>query len=31
MGTPVSLDYFQLAPFAFHGTIGTMPIRYLKK
>jgi arylsulfatase len=31
MGSPVSLDYFDQAPFAFNGTIGTTTIKYLKK
>ena len=31
LGSPVSLDYFDLAPFAFNGTIGTTTIKYLKK
>ena len=29
--SPVSLDYFDQAPFAFNGTIGTTKIAYLKK
>jgi arylsulfatase len=29
--SPVSLDYFDEAPFAFNGTIGTTKIAYLKK
>ena len=28
LGSPVSLDYFDLAPFAFNGTIGTTKIKY---
>jgi arylsulfatase len=31
LDSPVSLDYFDQAPFAFNGTIGTTNIRYLKK
>ena len=31
MGSPVSLDYFDQAPFAFNGAIGTTKISYLKK
>ena len=31
VGSPVSLDYFDKAPFAFNGTIGTTKISYLKK
>lgn len=27
----MSLDYFDQAPFAFNGTIGTTEIKYLKK
>ena len=29
--SPVSLDYFDQAPFPFNGTIGTTKISYLKK
>ena len=29
--SPVSLDYYDMAPFAFNGTIGTTKIMYLKK
>ena len=29
--SPVSLDYYELAPFPFNGTIGTTVIKYLKK
>ena len=29
--SPVSLDYFDQAPFAFNGTIGTTKIAYPKK
>ena len=29
--SPVSLDYFDQAPFAFNGTLGTTKIAYLKK
>lgn len=29
--SPVSLDYYEQAPFAFNGTIGTTRIEYLKK
>jgi arylsulfatase len=29
--SPVSLDYYDHAPFAFNGTIGTTKITYLKK
>ena len=31
LDSPVSLDYFDKAPFAFNGTIGTTKITYLKK
>jgi hypothetical protein len=31
LGSPVSLDYFDQAPFTFNGTIGTTTIKYLKK
>ncbi len=31
LNSPVSLDYFDKAPFAFNGTIGTTKITYLKK
>ena len=31
LDSPVSLDYFDLAPFPFNGTIGTTTIKYLKK
>ena len=31
LDSPVSLDYFDQAPFAFNGTIGTTNITYLKK
>jgi arylsulfatase A-like enzyme len=31
VGSPVSLDYFDKAPFAFNGTIGTTRISYLKE
>ena len=31
LDSPVSLDYFDQAPFAFNGTIGTTTISYLKK
>ena len=31
LDSPVSLDYFDQAPFAFNGTIGTTKIQYLKK
>ena len=31
LDSPVSLDYFDLAPFAFNGTIGATTIKYLKK
>ena len=31
LDSPVSLDYFDQAPFAFNGTIGTTKIIYLKK
>jgi len=27
----VSLDYYDQAPFAFNGTIGTTKVEYLKK
>ena len=31
LDSPVSLDYYDQAPFAFNGTIGTTKIAYLKK
>jgi arylsulfatase len=31
MGSPVSLEYFDQAPFRFNGAIGTTKIAYLKK
>jgi arylsulfatase len=31
LDSPVSLDYFDLAPFEFNGTIGATHIKYLKK
>ena len=31
LDSPVSLDYYDQAPFAFNGTIGTTKITYLKK
>ena len=31
LDSPVSLDYFDQAPFPFNGTIGTTKIKYLKK
>ncbi|MCF7962053.1 MAG: sulfatase-like hydrolase/transferase [Pirellula sp.] len=31
LDSPVSLDYFDQAPFAFNGTIGATKIKYLKK
>ena len=31
LDSPVSLDYYDQAPFAFNGTIGKTTIRYLKK
>ena len=31
LGSPVSLDYFDQAPFAFNGTIVTTKITYPKK
>lgn len=31
LDSSVSLDYFDQAPFAFNGTIGTTRIKYLKK
>jgi arylsulfatase A-like enzyme len=31
LGSPVSLDYFDLAPFKFNGTIGTTKISYPKR
>ena len=31
LDSPVSLDYFDQAPFAFNGTIGTTTIKYLRK
>jgi hypothetical protein len=29
LGSPVSLDYFDKAPFAFNGTINEVRVRYL--
>ncbi len=31
LGSPVSLDYFDQAPFKFNGTLGTTKIAYPKK
>ena len=31
LDSPVSLDYFDQAPFAFNGTIGRTTISYVKK
>ena len=31
MDSPVSLDYYDQAPFAWNGTIGTTKVTYLKK
>jgi arylsulfatase len=31
LDSPVSLDYFDQAPFKFNGTIGATNIKYLKK
>ncbi|MCI0539572.1 MAG: hypothetical protein L0Z50_30550, partial [Verrucomicrobiales bacterium] len=31
LDSPVSLDYYDRAPFAFNGTIGKTTIQYLKK
>ena len=31
LDSPVSLDYYDQAPFAFNGTIGRTQIMYLKK
>ena len=31
LDSPVSLDYYDQAPFPFNGTIGTTKISYLKK
>lgn len=31
LDSPVSLDYFDEAPFAFNGTIGETRVAYLKK
>jgi len=31
LDSPVSLDYFDQAPFKFNGTIGATKIAYLKK
>jgi arylsulfatase len=31
LDSPVALDYFDQAPFAFNGAIGTTTIKYLKK
>jgi arylsulfatase A-like enzyme len=30
LGSPVSLDYFDQAPFKFNGTIGTVKVKYVK-
>jgi arylsulfatase len=30
LGSPVSVDYFDKAPFRFNGTIATTSIKYLK-
>jgi hypothetical protein len=30
LGSPVSLDYFDAAPFAFNGPLGTSTIKYMK-
>ena len=30
LGSPVSLDYFDQAPFKFNGTLGTSRITYVK-
>jgi arylsulfatase len=30
LGSPVSLDYYDHAPFKFNGTIGTMKVKYVK-
>jgi arylsulfatase len=30
LGSPVSLDYFDQAPFKFNGTLGTSTIKYVK-
>jgi arylsulfatase len=30
LGSPVSLDYFDQAPFKFNGTLGTSTIKYMK-
>ena len=30
LGSPVSLDYFDKAPFKFNGRIGTMHVQYTK-
>ena len=30
LGSPVSLDYFDKAPFEFNGTLGKSTIKYLK-
>jgi arylsulfatase len=29
LGSPVSLDYYDRAPFPFNGAINTMDVRYL--
>jgi arylsulfatase len=31
LGSPVSTDYYDLAPFAFNGEIGTTKVSYPKK
>ena len=30
LGSPVSLDYYDHAPFKFNGTIGTTKVKYIK-
>jgi arylsulfatase len=30
LGSPVSLDYYDEAPFKFNGTLGTTTIKYVK-
>jgi arylsulfatase len=30
LGSPVSRDYFDKAPFTFNGTLGTSTIKYVK-
>lgn len=30
LGSPVSLDYFDQAPFSFNGTLGKSTVKYMK-